>query len=240
MNLREVANTLPDLPRWVEVRSMLLADRAEVFGLDLAAAPSFVAVHADGGLMGIVGMPRPAAIHDAIRSSGNVDSVLAIPEDAAWVEHVLTDWSHERAVLHVLPDPSRLPSVPQGTVRLLAPSDIVALESLPTELKKELEAESRAGTAIAAAFEDGQPVSFCYAGSETERWWDIGIDTLEPYRRKGLAARCVAFQIARFRERGKQPVWGATDSNSASVQLAAKLGFMKTDEICVFTPPASS
>jgi len=39
-----------------------------------------------------------------------------------------------------------------------------------------------------------------------------------------------------FRERGKQPVWGAMQSNAASLRLAAKLGFAPVDELVVFEP----
>ena len=238
MNNWDVAKVLPDLPRWVEVRSMLLSKRAKIFGLDREATPipSFAVVQDD---VGVAGTPPAEAIREAVRHSGDGRIVLAVPENVAWVKAVLSDWTCERAALHTLVGPDRLPHVPPGAVRLLQSSEIAALKNVPNELHAELATAESDGAAIAASFVDGQPVSFCYAGAETEGLWDIAIDTLEPYWRQGHAARCVAFQIARYRERGKAPVWGALDSNVASAQLAAKLGFVAVDEIYVLTPPAS-
>lgn len=239
MNHRHIANALPDLPRWVEIRSMLLSNRASVFGLDLNAAStaSFAVVQHD---VGVVGAPNPEAILEAVQHSGEAAIVLAVPENLVLVEAALPHWISERAALHTLASLNRLPELQPGTVRLLEPGEIAALKNVPEDLYAELADAVANGAEIAAASADGQPVSFCYAGAETEGLWDVAIDTLEPYWRQGHAACCAAFQIARYRERGKAPVWGSLDSNVASAQLAAKLGFVEVDEIYVFNPPASS
>jgi predicted GNAT family acetyltransferase len=83
---------------------------------------------------------------------------------------------------------------------------------------------------------DGRPVSFCYAADETEGLWDISIDTLEPYRRQGYAARCVSYMIYEIRRRGKEPVWAAEETNLPSMRLAAKLGFVLVDGLLLFRP----
>ena len=54
-NLRELARMLPDIPRWVETRSMLLSGDCEVYGLNEHADPSFIVT--DSELMSVVGMP---------------------------------------------------------------------------------------------------------------------------------------------------------------------------------------
>ena len=239
MNLLEIANALLDLPRWVEMRSMLLSPRARAFGVDLNTTPtsSFAVVQHD---VGVAGKPNRQAILDAVDHSGRDAIVLAVPENLAWVRSALPQWSAERAALHSLASWDRLPHVPPRAVRLLEPAEVAALTSVPEALLTEFLEAVADGAEIAAAFADGQPVSFCYAGAETEGLWDVAIDTLEPYWRQGHAARCAAFQIARYRERGKAPVWGSLDSNVASAQLAAKLGFVEVDEIYVLNPPASS
>jgi hypothetical protein len=111
-----------------------------------------------------------------------------VPENAAWVAAALPGWEVEGATLHVLRDAPRLPPVPPGSVRLLDAAEVPALD-VPGELHEELLAAVRGGAAIAAALVEGRPVAFCYAGAETERWWDVAIDTLEPYRRQGHAGR---------------------------------------------------
>jgi RimJ/RimL family protein N-acetyltransferase len=106
---------------------------------------------------------------------------------------------------------------------------------LSSTLRQELLVEADAGTPIPAAFADGRPVAFCYPGSVTERWWDISIDTIDAYRRRGYAARCVSFCIEEMARAGKQPVWGALESNPPSLRLAAKVGFEPVDRIFVFS-----
>jgi hypothetical protein len=40
--------------------------------------------------------------------------------------------------------------------------------------------------------------------------------------------------IEHFDRQGKKPVWGAFESNTASMNLAAKLGFVPVDGLYVF------
>ena len=73
--------------------------------------------------------------------------------------------------------------------------------------------------------------------AETEGLWDISIDTLVGHRRRGHAARCAAFMIRHMRETaGKEPVWGALETNTASMNLAASLGFVVVDRFSVLEP----
>ena len=109
---------------------------------------------------------------------------------------------------------------------------------MPDPLRNELAIESRAGTPITAALLEARPVAFCYAGAITETLWDVSIETLEPYRRRGFAAQCAAYLIRRLAKVGKRPVWGATASNAPSARLAAKLGFTPVDSLMVFMRPA--
>lgn len=81
--------------------------------------------------------------------------------------------------------------------------------------------------------------SFCYCAAVTETLWDISIHTLEPYRRRGHAGLCVSYMIRRELDQQKQPVWGAEQSNVASMRLARKLGFEPVDQMVVFHPPTT-
>jgi hypothetical protein len=225
-----LARLLPDLPRWVEVRSMLLSGQGFALGVAVGPTPVFVALEPDG--LGIVVGHPP---HDVIRTAaGRVREVLAAPEDAEWVGSALPHWRREPATIHTLDSDARLPTVPAGIVREIQSGQ---LEAVPDRaLREELLSESAEGTRIVAAYAGEIPVAFCYAGSVTERWWDIAIDTLEPYRRMGYAALCVSFRIREMALLGKRPVWGAVRSNVASLGLAARLGFRGVDTLLVFTP----
>ena len=101
-----------------------------------------------------------------------------------------------------------------------------------------MELALKRGAPAVAGLADGRPVSFCYAADETEGPWDISIDTLEPYRRQGYAARCVSYMVDEMRRRGKEPVWAAEETNLPSMNLAAKLGFVSVDELLLFRPTA--
>ncbi len=236
MTREELAALLPDVPRWVEIRSILLAGRGEVLGPSREPLACALADPAFRSAI-VVGRPPYEAIGEAAALAGPGGSVIAPPESRDWVAGALPELRVERAVLHVLGSESRLPETAPGAVRHLAAGEIAALADLPATLREELTGVAAAGIRIAAALADGAPVAFCYAGSETESLWDISIDTLEPWRRRGFAASAVAFETERFSAAGKRPVWGAVESNRASRGLAAKLGFVPTDEVWVFTPP---
>jgi len=231
---------LPDVPRWVETRGMLLAGRGRVVGIEpaspgTAATPAGAVLQPDTRLGVVIGRPGAAMIREVARLA---DDLLAAPEDAAWVAGALPEWTSEPATLHVLPSsggPTLLPDPPGANVRLLEPGELDAIPGLPAELRDDLAIETRAGTPIAAEWVGALPVAFCYAGSVTDTWWDASIDTLEPYRHQGHASRCVAYMIRRYAQAEKRPVWGAVASNEASVRLAAKLGFEPVDSLVVFS-----
>ena len=68
----------------------------------------------------------------------------------------------------------------------------------------------------------------------TESLWDVSVDTLEGCRRRGLAGACARALIGLLSSRGLEPVWAAVESNTASLRLAAKLGFERADRLMVF------
>jgi hypothetical protein len=241
MSLAGVARLLPDEPRFVEVRSMLLHGRARLVGPVTATPPAFVVVHADGDQAAVIGHPLGRTIASVAMSIGEV---LVLPEDRDWVSASLPTWNIEIANLYSLPRdaPTFPPRVPRGTkdVRFLARNELALLTDLPSTLAEELHRAHAEGTPIAASFEDARPAAFCYAGSTTETLWDVSIDTLDRYRRRGHAASAVAFLIQHYAGQGKRPVWGALVSNGASIALASHLGFEPGGSLCIFTrPPAN-
>ena len=224
---------LPDLPRWVEVRSPLLSGHGVALGLSPSGSPDFV-MQAESGEITVVGHPPIEVIQTA---AAQTREVWSVPENADWTAAALPDWSQEPAIIYVLGDRRRIQAVQPGAVRQLDSSELTAIPGIAADLLEELLAEDRRGTSILAAFAAERPVAFCYAGSVTERWWDVAIDTLGPYRRQGYAAQCVAACFERMDCLGKQPVWGAMVSNVASASLAAKLGFEPVDSLLLFSPP---
>lgn len=232
----DLARRLPDIPRWLETRDILVSEDGELLGFEGERPTGFVVREPVTDLVCVVGRPPPDAIAEAVSRGGHRGDVLTSPEDLEHALGALPGWTPVRAVLHLLGDAPRLPDVPEGSVRLLSPADLAAMSGVPDDLVSELRTASR-WSPIAAAWVGERPASFCYVASETERLWDVSIDTLEGHRRHGHAGRCVAYMVEYMRKVGKEPVWGAEVTNPASLGLAARLGFVPVDELYVIHPP---
>jgi GNAT superfamily N-acetyltransferase len=237
---QRLARALPDTPCWVDTRGMLLSGRAEVFAAD-ALDGAFVVRVLSGALaaVSVVGRPPHRAIVGAVEGTTDMTPVIAQLDNAGYVGDALATspacssgqtWAPECATLHCLSAAFTLPD--DMPVRLLRSED--PLDHLPAGLRFEI-GHARMIAPVAVAVVDGMPVSFCYPCWTTETLWDVSIDTLDGYRRRGLAARSAQFMIDRMREQGREPVWAAMQSNVASLQLARRLGFTAVDEIVVFS-----
>lgn len=235
--LARLAALLPDVPRYVETRGMLLEGCCEVLGLEEGPSISFVTRDGEEKLVCVVGRPARKAVSEAVARNGGVGEVIAMPENVARVADVLSGWEALPVAAHLLGEDERLPEAPEGAVRFLSGTGEIG--DLPPDLRAELARTLRDGTPVAAAFVGDAPVSFCYAGWETEGLWDVSIDTLDGHRRRGYAAWCAACVIRHMRDRGKEPAWHALESNTASMALAARLGFVAVDRFFLFEPSRS-
>jgi GNAT superfamily N-acetyltransferase len=263
---RRLAASLPDIPRWLETRGMLLAGEAEVTGLR-EDGPHFVARDTVTGLVSVVGRPDAAAVRQAVEASPDSAEPLLAPGDSAeYVASLLPGWRREAAVLHLLASSASLPkflvsevggmlawpyvdvdpedlrpeSMPDDVaMRFISTAELAAVTGIPDMLRRELTI-AVLRRRLAATFLNGAAVSFCYAGYVTETLWDVSIDTLEAFRRHGYAGLCVAYVIDQMNRERKRPVWGAVESNEPSLRLASKLGFRPVDRITVFRCPRSS
>lgn len=212
---------------------MLLSGTGRPVGAVATSPVAFVALHTDDDQAVVVGHPER---EDIQKAAAIAQELLAVPENADWTAAALPRWKQEAATIYTAATLDRVRAVPPGVVRQLTAEELADIPDRHAVLRDELLVEARAGTPVFAAFAGQQPAAFCYAGSVTERWWDISIDTLEPFRRQGYAAQCVAHVIQHMTEQGRMPVWGALESNTASARLATKLGFNPVDTIIVFSP----
>jgi len=55
--------------------------------------------------------------------------------------------------------------------------------------------------------------------------WQIGVDTMEPYRNRGIAKATVSAVTAYILEHGVIPCYSTFESNAASRATAASAGF---------------
>ncbi len=228
----DILTTLPDIPRWVEARGMLLTGRGTIIPPE-AGDPVTMVKAADTSLAVVIRWDDAAALARAMRAVPPGFSVIAPAEAEAALAAAAPGRSCESATLFALtPDqarPERLPDLEADT-RLLREDELRLLDRLPPVLRGELH-HARSFSPIAVAFVDAQPVAFCYAGWETETLWDVSIDVLDGFRRRGLGWAACACLIRVYAILGKTSVWGARASNVASVTLAQKLGFEPVDQL---------
>jgi RimJ/RimL family protein N-acetyltransferase len=245
-----------DEPRWIDTRGMLLSGRARVHAESTRVDAGFLVLVADSALVSVVGRPEPSLIASTVAAlPGDVD-VLAQMEDADHVARALAPWRRRRALIHVLPAAAGWEQERDPNTRVFTAESAPQFDHVPDSVRRELLDALRGRTVsrfvpgalpqadpllhhvtvpMAAVWADGRPVAFCYPVWQTETLWDVSIETLEAYRRRGFAGRAARTMIRHMRGCGRSPVWGALDTNIASRALAAKLGFVENAGIAVFT-----
>ena len=234
METRELAKALPDIPRWIETRSLLLSGHCTILGSDPLGEGAVICA-TEIRLLSVIGRPRHDLVREAISISSPGWELIGQEESADWLRQALPDHPPETATLYGLGDMARLPRAIDTTrVRFLTPKDQFSLGHLPRELAAEI-AGAICRTPVAARFSEGLPVSFCYAGALSETLWYVWIDTVQAYRKRGFASECASFMIRLMKHAGKNPVWGSMESNGASMQLALKLGFSPVDRVLVYS-----
>jgi len=227
MTLREkLLEKVPDAPGWVEFRSALL-DGGPAFG----TVDNYVVVSPTGALVCVAGEPARAALQEALLLRPNYGDILARPESRTAVELVLGR-PGVRAVIHACEEPSWEAEL-TADVRVLSPGHEDAFEHVALPLRPEL-IDGLSSSGVATAFVDGRAAGFCYAVAVTETHWDVAVDTLEPYRRRGLAQAAFTTMAAAMAGRGQRPVWGAKETNAASLEMAKKLGFRPAEELLIW------
>jgi hypothetical protein len=78
---------------------------------------------------------------------------------------------------------------------------------------------------------DGDRVAACaFSSAVSGREIDIGVETAEGYRKRGLAYTAARAMIGYILKEKKRPVWACSSENEGSRRLAESLGFVKTVE----------
>lgn len=84
-----------------------------------------------------------------------------------------------------------------------------------------------------AITQGGRVISRACTVFRGDNWVEIGIETDEAHRRRGLATLAACAFIEHCLKAGLQFEWGCWDVNAPSRQLAAKLGFVKQADVQV-------
>ena len=145
--------------------------------------------------------------------------------------HVLNDALLERGqkicfmAEYFLPDVSLLCKHDCGyEIRILTPREFSGLY-LPEWSNALCEKRRELDMIAAGAYDDGRLVGLAGASADCETMWQIGIDVLPEYRRRGIASALTSRIAVEILERGKVPFYCAAWCNIRSVRNAIKCGF---------------
>ena len=129
-------------------------------------------------------------------------------------------------VYHALLEPVH--PYPNAAVRLLTSEDVKHLAEAPIEVQgngyETHEAMLTEGLA-AGAVVDSNIVAIAHTYAETDLHADIGISTVETWRKNGFATAAASLVAQAIQAKGKVPVWSCGETNIASLRVAQKLGF---------------
>lgn len=216
---------LPDEPRWVEAHGLA----SDPTSWQRPLGSGFAVGNVAAKLAVIAGSPEPEAVMALAAEHATATLIVTTEELLAALR--IAGRGVERAILHTLPDPSVLPDLDGATP---LPAD-ASLDHVNPALVEEL-AAVRGRMPIWTSYVDGAPVAFSYAPWRSTHWFDVSVDTIPAARQLGLGTIVAAAMIRDERAHGREPVWGAYESNTASLRLAERLGFVPVDEIWVATP----
>lgn len=225
-----LAASLPDIPRWIETRSLLLSGDATLR----------IAQRHDGAIVmdtdfpsgSVVGRADIALLREVL-ADVPADFELNVQMDALNdAQQALPRWAVAEVIVHAPAQPYPSSGPAELGVVVSAPPDDRFLEPLPDDVRR----YAAVAEAVAVRVVGGKAVAVCAASDVTETLWDVGIDTLEGHRRCGYATACFRALAIWMASRRRQPVWAAYEEYPPSVELAKKLGFQPVDRIAVLSP----
>jgi GNAT superfamily N-acetyltransferase len=125
-------------------------------------------------------------------------------------------WLPDMRVLHELPCPY--------PVKILEPADFVDLY-LPEWGNALSEKRKHLDMLAVGAYDDDKLIALAGCSAVCDTMWQIGIDVLPEYRRKGIASALTAKLALEIVERGKVPFYCCAWSNMGSARNAIASGF---------------
>lgn len=145
-----------------------------------------------------------------------------------WLSERLSKVGHKVCFMaeYYLPEVDRLPS--NGCpfeLRFLEQNDFESLY-LPQWSNALCESRKNLDILGVGAYDGDRLVGLAGASADCERMWQIGVDVLTEYRKKGVASALTAKLAREIFDRGKVPFYCSAWSNIPSVRNAVKSGFI--------------
>jgi GNAT superfamily N-acetyltransferase len=237
---QQLSAAIPERADTVWCRALLKLGETQAFGtLDDA-----VIVHSEAGLGVLWGRPSPALAREAFAACGTPTHLVASAPCALGPA-----WSFQPARLLTLP-PSRegrvaatrvaeavvsgggggasgaLGFAAQRVVEARAqPLSPQLWRSVPAPLASVL-ADAMERGQVFCVEEEGRAVSFARTAFRSELWFDVVVDTLEPFRRRGFGRAAAQALMEREGSKGRAPVVAAPAADAAALALVRSLGLV--------------
>ena len=145
-----------------------------------------------------------------------------------WLNERLQARGHKICFMaeYYLPDVEKIPdlSCPYET-RVLGPRDFAALY-LPQWSNALCEKRRQLDVLGVGAYDGGKLVGLAGCSADCEDMWQIGVDVLPTWRRRGIASALTSRLAREILARGKVPFYCSAWSNIRSVRNAVKSGFI--------------
>ena len=201
----ELLQLLPDGPTTVQMRALLELGETQLFG-DVEGAAF---AHAEAQLGVLHGRPTAKTLHEFKLACGQPPELLAFsPIELEGYDSLPLSLSSRGGE-----------GRGEEATRLTPELWSKVSPSLSATLANVMERR-----AVFCAQVDGQPVSFAWAPLRSEGWFDVWVQTLPEFRRRGLGQRVASALLRSERSEGRSPVWCAADSESLG--LGESLGFV--------------
>ena len=148
--------------------------------------------------------------------------------DMHWLNELLVEKGHKVCFMaeYYLPDVDHIPDLDcPYEVRLLVQKDFENLY-LPEWSNALCEERKNLDVLGLGAYDGGKLVGFAACSADCDDMWQIGVDVLPEYRRKGIASALTSSLAKEILKRGKVPFYCSAWSNIRSVRNAVKSGFI--------------
>ena len=132
-------------------------------------------------------------------------------------------------IYHVLEKP--LVGFHNELVQQLRMEDLELLEAAPKELRSgSWDSTHRllSEGIIACAIVEGQIVATALTTAFSNKYADVGVYTDPAFRQRGFALAATAIVVNQVLAGGRTPVWSTGASNTASLRMAERLGFLES------------
>ena len=228
----ELANTLGDTPETVVEVHLLRKKLCKAFvaGSPSSFSAAIVQSHFDPGeLMGFGTEAR--VLWELLQLVEGWDCISVKRQCAKPLGDLIENSDGAKVryyddVYHSLTRPVQL--FTHDHVRELTTQDQSLIASAPTEIQgggyEDMETMLSEGI-VAGTIDAGRLVSIAHTSGVTDLHGEIGVGTLEPWRKRGLCSAAASIVSNRLQKQGRVPVWSTGEDNFASLRVAAKLGF---------------